>query len=115
MVICAGGTSAPPDMVPLQGKVVSTSLMALTWGGALHLAIPSGACGGGYATAGMEFADSISGGQGLPALPLTFTLKQPSAASSRWTHARITAHNLAATNLTVTANFYSKGFALILR
>ena len=47
--------------------------------------------------------------------PLTFTLKQPSAASSRWTHAKITTHNLAITNLTITANFYSKGFALLLR
>ena len=47
--------------------------------------------------------------------PLTFTLKQPSAASSRWTHAKITTHNLATTNLTITANFYSKGFALLLR
>ena len=47
--------------------------------------------------------------------PLTFTLKQPSAVSARWTHAKITTHNLATTNITATANFYNQGFALILR
>ena len=45
--------------------------------------------------------------------PLTFTLKQPKA--DRWTHAKVTTHNLADTNLTVTAEFYAKGNLLILR
>ena len=31
-----------------------------------HLAIPSGACGGGYATAGVEFAPSSSGAERSP-------------------------------------------------
>ena len=44
-----------------------------------------------------------------------YVLKQPSAGSARWTHAKITTHNLAATNLAVTANFYNQGFALLLR
>ena len=45
--------------------------------------------------------------------PLTFTLKQPKAV--RWTHAKVTTHNLATPNLAVTAKFYNTGFALILR
>ena len=45
--------------------------------------------------------------------PLTFTLKQPKAV--HWTHAKITTHNLATTNITATANFYNTGFALLLR
>ena len=45
--------------------------------------------------------------------PLTFTLKQPKAV--RCDLAKITTHNLAATNLAVTANFYNQGFALLLR
>ena len=44
-----------------------------------------------------------------------FDLKQPSAVSVRWTHAKITTHNLATTNITATAKFYNTGFALILR
>ena len=47
--------------------------------------------------------------------PLTFTLKQPQAVSSRWNLAKVTTHNIADTNVTVTANFYKTGFALILR
>ena len=47
--------------------------------------------------------------------PITFTLKQPTAVSSRWNLAKITTHNLATTNITATANFYNTGFALILR
>ena len=78
-----------------------------------HLAIPSGACGGGYATADCGIDNSISGGQGLPALPLAFALKQPKAV--RWDLAKVTTHNIADTNVTVTANFYKTGFALILR
>lgn len=45
----------------------------------------------------------------------TIELQMPRSMEKRWTHARITTHNLAATNLTITANFYSKGFALLLR
>ena len=44
-----------------------------------------------------------------------FDLKQSKAVSSRWTHAKVTTHNIADTNVTVTAKFYSTGFALILR
>ena len=47
--------------------------------------------------------------------PITFTLKQPTAVSSRWDLAKVTIHNIADTNVTVTAKFYSTGFALILR
>ena len=47
--------------------------------------------------------------------PRTFALKQPKAASSRWTHAKVTTHNLATTNLTVTANFHSTGLAITLK
>ena len=45
--------------------------------------------------------------------PLTFTLKQPKAV--RWDLAKVTIHNIADTNVAVTAQFYSTGFALILR
>ena len=44
-----------------------------------------------------------------------FDLKQPQAVSSRWDLAKVTTHNIADTNVTVTAKFYSTGFALILR
>ena len=47
--------------------------------------------------------------------PLTFTLKQSRIVSDRWTFAKVTTHNLADTNLTVTAEFYAKGNLLILR
>ena len=47
--------------------------------------------------------------------PITFTLKQPTAVSSRWNLAKVTTHNIADTNVTVTAKFYNTGFALILR
>ena len=47
--------------------------------------------------------------------PLTFTLKQSRIVSDRWTLAKVTTHNLADTNLTVTADFYTKGMKLILR
>ena len=40
-------------------------------------------------------------------------LKQPKAV--RWDLAKVTTHNIADTNVTVTAKFYSTGFALILR
>ena len=44
----------------------------------------------------------------------TFALKQHAAVSRRCDLAKVTTHNLADTNLTVTAEFYSKGAALIL-
>ena len=47
--------------------------------------------------------------------PLTFTLKQSRIVSDRWTFAKVTTHNLADTNLTVTAEFYTKGTVLFLR
>ena len=48
----------------------------------------------------------FGGGEGV------FNLKSP---KTHWTHAKITTHNLATTNITATANFYNQGFALILR
>ena len=42
-------------------------------------------------------------------------MKQPTSVSSRWDLAKVTIHNIADTNVTVTAKFYSTGFALILR
>ena len=47
--------------------------------------------------------------------PLSFTLKQSRIVSDRWTLAKVTTHNLVGTNLTVTADFYTKGTTLILR
>ena len=41
-----------------------------------------------------------------------FDLKGPKL---RWDLAKVTTHNIADTNVTVTANFYKTGFALILR
>ena len=45
----------------------------------------------------------------------TFHIRQAQASADRWTLAKVTTHNLADTNLTVTADFYTKGTALILR
>ena len=45
----------------------------------------------------------------------TIHLKQPRELAERWTLAKVTAHNLADTNLAVTADFYTKGMKLILR
>ena len=45
----------------------------------------------------------------------TIHLKQPRELADRWTLAKVTTHNLADTNLTVTADFYAKGMKLILR
>ena len=45
----------------------------------------------------------------------TIHLKQPRELAERWTLAKVTTHNLADTNLTVTADFYTKGMKLILR
>ena len=53
--------------------------------------------------------------------PTTFTshpafhIRQAQACAERWTLAKVTTHNLADTNLTVTAEFYTSGAALILR
>lgn len=44
-----------------------------------------------------------------------YELKQPKAVSARWDLAKVTTHNIADTNVTITAKFYSTGFALILR
>ena len=60
------------------------------------------------------------GGPGVSALPTNvvtcvFDLKQSKLVSDRWTLARVTTHNLADTNLTVTADFYTKGTVLFLR
>ena len=46
---------------------------------------------------------------------LTFHIRQAQAVADRWTLAKVTTHNLADTNLTVTADFYTKGMKLILR
>ena len=45
----------------------------------------------------------------------TIHLKQPQGLADRWTLAKVTTHNLADTNLTVMADFYTKGMKLILR
>ena len=45
----------------------------------------------------------------------TFALKQPKDVSLRCNLAKVTMHNLADTNLTVTAEFYTKGTKIILR
>ena len=46
---------------------------------------------------------------------LAFHIRQAQSIANRWTLAKVTTHNLADTNLTVTAEFYTKGAALILR
>ena len=43
-----------------------------------------------------------------------FHIRQALTLADRWTLAKVTTHNLADTNLTVTADFYTKGSALIL-
>ena len=45
----------------------------------------------------------------------TFAFKQPAAVINRLTHAKVTTHNLADTNLVVTAEFYNRGQVLFLR
>ena len=57
---------------------------------------------------------SVVGSTATPTI-YTFTLKQPKDVSSRCNLAKVTTHNLADTNLTVTADFYTKGTTLILR
>ena len=44
-----------------------------------------------------------------------FHIRQARTLADRWTLAKVTTHNLADTNLTVTADFYTKGMKLILR
>ena len=44
-----------------------------------------------------------------------FHIRQVQAVADRWTLAKVTTHNLADTNLAVTADFYTKGMKLILR
>ena len=46
---------------------------------------------------------------------LAFHIRQAQSVAERWTLAKVMTHNLADTNLTVTADFYTKGTALILR
>ena len=64
-------------------------------------------------------ADDSLGGQGLTAAPgastFIFAFKQPSAVTNRLTHAKVTTHNLADTNLVVTVELYSRGQVLFLR
>ena len=62
----------------------------------------------------VSFEEQESDLHGSPSPP-TFTLKQSRIVSDRWTLAKVTTHNLADTNLTVTADFYTKGTTLILR
>ena len=44
-----------------------------------------------------------------------FAFKQPSAITNRLTHAKVTTHNLADTNLVVAVEFYNRGQVLFLR
>ena len=73
-------------------------------------------CDCGFPVVGVESSGSCSvvGSTATPTI-YTFTLKQPKDVSSRCNLAKVTTHNLADTNLTVTADFYTKGTALILR
>ena len=73
-------------------------------------------CDCGLPVVGVESRGSCSvvGSTATPTI-YTFTLKQPKDVSSRCNLAKVTTHNLADTNLTVTADFYTKGTALILR
>ena len=73
-------------------------------------------CDCGFPVVGVESSGSCSvvGATATPTI-YTFTLKQPKDVSSRCNLAKVTTHNLADTNLTVTADFYTKGTALILR
>ena len=73
-------------------------------------------CDCGFPVVGVESSGSctVVGSTATPTI-YTFTLKQPKDVSSRCNLAKVTTHNLADTNLTVTADFYTKGTALILR
>ena len=50
-----------------------------------------------------------------PPSTFTFSFRQPSAITNRLTHAKVTTHNLADTNLVVTVELYSRGQVLFLR
>ena len=52
--------------------------------------------------------------QGSPST-FTFAFRQPSAVTNRLTHAKVTTHNLADTNLVVAVELYSRGQVLFLR
>ena len=52
--------------------------------------------------------------QGSPST-FTFAFRQPSAVTNRLTHAKVTTHNLADTNLVITVELYSRGQVLFLR
>ena len=69
-----------------------------------------------FPVVGVESSGSCSvvGSTATPTI-YTFTLKQPKDVSSRCNLAKVTTHNLVGTNLTVTADFYTKGTKLILR
>ena len=73
-------------------------------------------CDCGFPVVGVESSGSCSV-VGSTATPIihTFSLKQSRIVAERWTLAKVTTHNLADTNLTVTADFYTKGTKLILR
>ena len=73
-------------------------------------------CDCGFPVVGVESSGSCSvvGSTATPTI-YTFTLKQPKDVSSRCNLAKVTTHNLSDTNLTVTADFYTKGTTLILR
>ena len=73
-------------------------------------------CDCGLPVVGVESSGSCSvvGSTATPTI-YTFTLKQPKEVSSRCNLAKVTTHNLSDTNLTVTADFYTKGTTLILR
>ena len=73
-------------------------------------------CDCGLPVVGVESSGSCSvvGSTATPTI-YTFTLKQPKDVSSRYNLAKVTTHNLSDTNLTVTADFYTKGTTLILR
>ena len=55
---------------------------------------------------GCDCGEWFGGGEGV------FDLKQP---KSHWSLAKVMTHNVAATNVVVTAKFYNKGLALLLR
>ena len=68
----------------------------------------------GEAAAERSLESCVPGGHALPtnAVVHVFQLKQP---RERWSLAKVTTHNLADTNLIVTAEFYNRGQVLFLR
>ena len=51
----------------------------------------------------------------LSACAFGFTFRQPKNPTDRYSFAKVTTHNMAETNVTVTAKFTTPGFAIILR